>query len=180
MATTKKAKRLPGQKSAVKRRTDIARPFCGGLWTEARMVSFIKSALRGARWPEKYYCIAEAYVEDGINPKTGRRCKLHRCPECQDLFPATGMQADHIEPVVGPEGFTTWDDFIARLYCPREGFVALCKGCHKAKTKEENTLRRELKKENGSTNIPRLPAPGREATRKVFAPSQPDKRQNQS
>ncbi len=165
------AKRLPGQKSTVKRREDIPRPYNGGQWTAARMTSFIKSALRGARWPQKYECIQRAYVSDGINPKTGRKCKLHRCPSCSELFPATGMQADHIEPVIGPEGFVSWDLFISRLYCEGSGFVALCKGCHKAKTKEENATRRQLKIDNQTNEYihpidPKAPAP----TRRVFAP----------
>jgi hypothetical protein len=55
------------------------------------------------------------------------------------------MQADHIIPVVGPEGFQTWDIYIARLFCEADGFAAICKGCHKRITKHEETVRRETK-----------------------------------
>jgi 5-methylcytosine-specific restriction endonuclease McrA len=107
------------------------------------MTSFIKSALRGARWPMKYEAIKRAYEKDGINPRTGRKCKLHRCQHCRELFPQNGVQADHIIPVVGPEGFTTWDEYIERLYCEAEGFQILCKACHAKVTKEEQEERRK-------------------------------------
>jgi 5-methylcytosine-specific restriction endonuclease McrA len=55
------------------------------------------------------------------------------------------MRADHIIPVVGPEGFQDWNTFIARLYVEKEGFQAVCKDCHKAKTKQENQERKRAK-----------------------------------
>jgi len=85
-------------------------------------------------------------VEDGINPKTGRKCKLHCCEECHELFPAKDMQADHIEPIVPLTGFDSWDNVIERLYCEVEHYQALCKECHSKKSKEENRIRRENKK----------------------------------
>ncbi len=124
----------------------VEKPHNGGLWSDARKHSFIMSALRRAAWPVKYAAIKEAYIDDGINPKTGRRCKLHRCDECNDCFPASEMQADHIEPVIPLEGFDSWDGVIGRMFCEVEGYQALCKACHKVKTQEENRIRRENKK----------------------------------
>jgi 5-methylcytosine-specific restriction endonuclease McrA len=135
--------RRQAAKKTIKRRADIARPFNGGEWTAARMTSFIKSALRGARWPQKYKAVATAYEKNGINPKTGRKCKLHRCAICRDLFPQNGVHADHIVPVVGPEGFVSWDRFIQRLFVDAEGFRVLCKECHGKVTKEEQEERRK-------------------------------------
>jgi hypothetical protein len=103
-------------------------------WTDARKRSFIVSALRSARWPPKYECINQSYVADGVNPRTGRKCKLHRCSHCQETFPKGHIQADHVEPVVGPQGFQSWDVYIERMFCPTSGFQALCKGCHGDKT----------------------------------------------
>lgn len=135
----RKAKKIP------KKRLDIPRPRNGGEWTEARFNSFIKSALRGARWPQKYVCVRNAYVKDGLNPKTGRKCKLHQCPQCDNLFPQNQMVADHIEAVVGPEGFTNWDDYIRRLFCEADGFQAICKDCHNRITNHEKQTRKNLK-----------------------------------
>jgi hypothetical protein len=73
-----------------------AKPHNGGQWTEARKTAFIKSALRGARWPVKYAVIR-------------------------------------------------WNTFIARLYVEKDGFQAICKDCHKTKTKQENQERKRVK-----------------------------------
>ncbi len=131
-------------KKKATRKTSVPRPRNGGQWTEARYNSFIKSALRGARWPAKYECIKRAFVENGINPETGKKCKLCRCEGCKKLFKQGDLRADHILPVVGPEGFQTWDIFISRLYCEADGFQALCSTCHDAKTAEENGARRNF------------------------------------
>lgn len=117
-----------------------------GQWTEARYHSFVMSALRRAQWPPKYVSIAKAYVRDGINPKTGKPCKLHKCPQCSRLYPKGQMQADHINPVVPLSGFDSWDGVIARLYCEDSGFQPICKSCHKDKSKLENQQRRINKK----------------------------------
>jgi len=58
------------------------------------------SALRRAQWPVKYEAIRSAFVRDGVNPATGRKCKLHKCSDCGELFPAKDMRADHIDPIV--------------------------------------------------------------------------------
>lgn len=122
------------------------KPFNGGQWTVARKRSFIMSALRRAQWPVKYSCLRSAFVRDGVNPKTGRKCKLHECEECHELFPAKDMRADHITPIVPVTGFDTWDSTIERLFCEAEGLQALCVDCHAVKTKAENEERRENKK----------------------------------
>lgn len=59
------------------------------------------------------------------------------------------MQVDHIKPVVDPKkGFTTWDDFIDRLYCESKNLQAICKGCHTIKTKQEREVRNATRKDN--------------------------------
>lgn len=130
--------------------------YNGGQWTEARMRSFVMSALRKARWPVKYAAIKTAYVENGVNPATGRKCKLHRCVKCGGLFPANVMQADHIEPVVpldGEWGDTTrylgynWNELIPRLFGELSNFQVLCKPCHKEKSGQEKAVRAEFKRE---------------------------------
>ena len=89
----------------------VEKPYNGGQWTEARKKSFIISALRKARWPVKYQVLKDAYVIDGINPKTGRKCKLYRCAMCRGLFVQKEMAVDHILPIVDPEvGFVDWNN----------------------------------------------------------------------
>lgn len=110
-------------------------------WTKARIHSFIVSGLRAAsrRWPPKYETLAEAAVGIKTNVKTGRLAKHYKCAHCKGEFPGSEIDIDHTIPVVDPAtGFTTWDSFINRLFCPKENFAALCKPCHKIKTKMEN------------------------------------------
>jgi 5-methylcytosine-specific restriction endonuclease McrA len=120
-----------------------------GQWTDARYHSFVMSALRRAQWPPKYASIARAYVRDGVNPKTGKPCKLHRCPQCSQLYPKGQMQADHINPVVPLSGFDSWDGVISRLYCEADNFQPICKSCHKIKSKQENKQRKENRIKHG-------------------------------
>lgn len=127
----------------------IEKPFNGGKWSSARMRSFIISAIRSAssRWGPKFECIRAAYVGDGINPATGRKCKLHRCSHCRELFPQNKVQADHIEPIVDPEvGFVSWDEYIKRCFREVEGYQVLCRQCHSIKTSGENLIARERKR----------------------------------
>jgi len=111
------------------------------------------SALRGAKWPPKYQALKNAYVKTGVNPTTGRMCKLHKCKQCGNLFPQKDMAVDHIEPVVPIDGFDcegflgyNWDQVLRRLYVETEGLQALCKPCHKLKSSDERKLRQINKK----------------------------------
>jgi hypothetical protein len=126
-----------------KKQRMIDKPYNGGQWTAARYRSFVMSALRGARWPQKYGCINAAFVRWDVVGK--RRVKLHRCTSCGKLYPRNQMQADHIQPVVPVTGFDSWDKVIARLYCEADGFQAVCKPCHRTKTLDENKERRANK-----------------------------------
>lgn len=127
------------------------KPFNGGQWTQARMKSFVMSALRRAKWPVKYRAIGMAYEGKGKNPATGRVCKLHRCQSCSEVYPAGEMQADHIEPVVpvdGQWGKTTswlgvnWNELLPRLWCELDNYQAICHDCHTVKTQAETEQRR--------------------------------------
>jgi 5-methylcytosine-specific restriction endonuclease McrA len=179
MAATKKAKRLPGQKSAVKRRTDIARPFCGGLWSEARMRGFAMSALRRAQWPPRFNVIDRAFTGYGINPATGRKCKLHKCEECGVEYPKGKMKADHDEPVIPIEhdwaadednflGYN-FNEVMRRLWIEAEaGWNVICESCHNSKSAEEKAQRAAHKK--NEPKIEREYPASKPRPRKVFAP----------
>lgn len=123
-------------------------------WTEARYRTFVVSALRAAlrRWPPKYKVLKAAAVERKINALTGKMAMHYKCAACEEHFPATGVQVDHIKPVVDPKkGFVSWDVYIERIYCDAKGLQVLCKPCHASKTKAERnarvtTRRKETKK----------------------------------
>lgn len=122
--------------------------YNSGQWTESRYNSFVKSALRSAsvRWPPRYTALNDAFVEKTINPATGRLAKLYQCAHCRKLFPQSGMEVNHKNPVIPLEGFDSWDGVVARMFCEKEGLEVLCKTCHKSVTQEENRQRKEHKK----------------------------------
>lgn len=126
----------------------MSRKYNNGDWTQARYNSFVKSALRSAsvRWPPRFTVLNEAFVKKDINPSTGRLAKLYRCNKCNDLFPASQIDINHIHPVIPVTGFDSWDGVIERMFCEKPGLEALCKSCHKIVTKEENSERKEFKK----------------------------------
>jgi len=120
------------------------RPHNGGQWTAARYRSFIVGLLRQGhlRWGPKYTALKRAYVGPGINPETGRRCKLHRCEMCMATFPLNAMRVDHINPVVDPvRGFQGWDEYISRMFQESDGYRAICSPCHDKITARDNRIR---------------------------------------
>lgn len=109
-------------------------------WTEGRVKAFIIATLRSGarRWPPKYETLQDAFVEKKINLKSKREAKHYKCNSCSNLFIGSDVQVDHIDPVVSPtEGFTTWDNYIERLFCKKENLQVLCLTCHKQKSKLE-------------------------------------------
>src|ERR1051326_8604027 len=58
------------------------------------------------------------------------------------------LYADHIEAVINPKtGFRGWDEYYNRMFNGK--LQALCRDCHKAKTKKENAERRKTRVETG-------------------------------
>lgn len=108
-------------------------------WSPARKKAFIISVLRGGsrRYPPKYETLNEAKTEKKINTASGRVAQHFMCNQCKKDFPQKLVEVDHIQPVVGISGFTTWDNFIQGLYCDRNNLQVLCKTCHAIKTKKE-------------------------------------------
>ena len=113
-----------------------------GKWTEARYRQFIRSALRSAfrKWGPKFEVLKAAATERRVNPKSGKLAMHYKCAACTKELPLKEVQVDHIKPIV-PTAFTTWDDFINRLYCEKRGLQVLCKGCHKIKSANERAKR---------------------------------------
>lgn len=123
---------------------------CNGNWTEARFKSFITSILRSGsrKWAPKSTVKKKAWV------KRGR----YKCASCNKTVGVTkvingkrvqNVFVDHIEPVVDPSvGFTSWDDYINRLFCEEDNLQVLCKACHDKKSYKEKLIAKE-RKQNG-------------------------------
>lgn len=100
--------------------------------------TFIKGLLRRGsfHWRARNEALVAARVERG----------KYLCADCKELFGPKEVALDHIVPVVDPKvGFTTWDDYINRLFCETDGFQILCHSCHDAKTQIEDVMREHFK-----------------------------------
>ena len=125
----------------------VEKPFNSGQWTQARMHSFVMSALRRAQWPPKYAALKAASVGKRRNPASGRMANHFKCAKCGEAKPQKEMAVDHIIPVIPVTGFDSWNEVIKRLFVEVKDFQVLCKKpCHQEKTKEENAQRRANKK----------------------------------
>ena len=112
-------------------------------WTPARWHAFVVSVLRAGtrKYPPKYETLNEAKTEKKKNELTGRIAQHFKCAKCKQDFPAKGVQVDHKKPVVGKDGFTTWDSFINNLFCGKDNLQVLCTECHNIKSKKERAAR---------------------------------------
>ena len=82
---------------------------------------------------ERKAALAEARQED-----------KYRCAMCKNLFRFNEIAVDHIDPVVDPiAGFTSWDNYISRLFCVQGNLAVLCHFDHAIKTKREDLIRRQ-------------------------------------
>lgn len=67
---------------------------------------------------------------------------VYKCEGCGERCAAKDMRCDHVEPVVPISGFTTWGDYIARMFdVIPDGIQHLCKSCHDFKTEQEREAR---------------------------------------
>lgn len=73
-----------------------------------------------------------------------------KCDQCGELVNTTNYNIDHIEPVI-EIGKTiddyTLDEFLERLDCELSNLQILCKPDHCAKSKQENELRKQARKQ---------------------------------
>lgn len=123
---------------------DTKNPRNNGRWTEGRYRSFLTSILRSGsrKWGPIHSTKSNARVSRG----------KYKCAGCKKTVGASkvingkrqpNVFVDHINPVVDPKtGFTTWDDFIERLYCEEDNLQVLCRDCHDKKTAKEKQQRK--------------------------------------
>lgn len=75
--------------------------------------------------------------QDASRPRVKTWCF---CSACNRHWAKSEMEVDHIDPVV-PSHLTledmSWDDVVDRIWCPESNLKAICKACHKLKTKRE-------------------------------------------
>lgn len=117
----------------------------------AKLTSWLIPKLRQASryWPEKSAAraLARRKVEVGTFQNGNVKHKtVYECAECTrqgltELHEEQNTQMDHINPVVGVNGFTNWDNYILGLFCDRSNYECLCIPHHAEKTAKENQNR---------------------------------------
>lgn len=127
---------------------------------DRRFQEKIKRALRKLSWSWKPYINAKnaakvdkATFECASCAKycyTGKSQKnftsIKNSYKMKDVEMVGTVYVDHIEPVEDPvKGWSSWDNYMERLYCPESNLQVLCKECHDAKTNEERKLREQAK-----------------------------------
>lgn len=101
--------------------------------------TFVIGKLRQAtlQWPGRTAALGRARVKRGN----------YKCERCNvQGFKRDDVELDHIKPVIGAKGFTSWDEVIPRMFPGPEGLQVLCIACHKAKTNDETTRRAGAKR----------------------------------
>lgn len=106
---------------------------------DRRFRTYLMSVLRKASrfWNPARECLKNARLHRGI----------YKCAICESQVGPKEIKIDHINPVIPVEGFESWDQVVDRLFCELEGYQAICKTCHDAKTLAENELRKVCRKE---------------------------------
>lgn len=115
-------------------------------WTEARRRGFIISLLRKgfSRFPAKYEALKKAFVGRKPNKATGRLAAHYKCAKCKKEFVKIDVEVDHIVTVVDVDkGFTSYDEYVDRLFCFPDNLQVLCKPCHRKKTLAETKKRKK-------------------------------------
>jgi 5-methylcytosine-specific restriction endonuclease McrA len=113
--------------------------------------ALLKGAIRRvfSRSELRRKALDRALVKDYHDPSRKRVTRWGKCSICSKLEPAYLLEVDHLEPVQ-PLGVTleemAWDTVIDNVWCDENKLQAVCKPCHKAKSKQENKERRRIKK----------------------------------
>ena len=96
-------------------------------------------------WPAKNEALnrAKEKVQIGFYKNGNPEYKvMYKCYICQQVHPRENTQVDHVIPVIAIEGFNDWNEYIDSLFCSVDNLKAVCKQCHKQKSKEEAAKRK--------------------------------------
>lgn len=111
----------------------------------------IKGALRRvfSRSDLRRQALAASLIQH-IDPKRPRVTKWSLCPICKVKTPAYLMEIDHKSPVIRiTEASADLDanTLVDRIWCEPDNLMAICKSCHKVKSKLESRERTKHKRE---------------------------------
>ena len=105
-----------------------------GTWTEAMLMSRIRSALRRI-W--SYYKPRTEAKNRARKSVKGKKHKYEfQCSSCKKWFKSREVEVNHTVPAGSLKSFSDLPDFCNRLFCESpDGYSVMCKPCHKLETK---------------------------------------------
>lgn len=85
---------------------------------------------------------------------------FYKCADCQELYKATEVAVDHLEPVGAtpewpPETEGDWERWMLKVYCDATNLQCLCRTCHSRKTKGEQQDAALQRRRDGPTSAKR-------------------------
>lgn len=108
----------------------VARTRNGGKFTEAAFWQFIRAALRNKTrfWHPRLKCLQDARRP---SQSSNKRLKWEfQCFKCLKWFPQKEVEVHHTIEAGSLKSFEDLPGFVERLFA-EEGWVCVCKGCHK-------------------------------------------------
>ena len=133
---------MPRKKPANPR---VPRTRNGGTWTQAMLMSRIRSALRRIWMYYKPRVAAKKLAERTVK---GKRHKYeYKCEKCKKWWKSKEVEVNHRIPAGSLRNFQDRPGFCERLFCEEpEGYAVMCKRSHKLETAKQ----REEKKNGRS------------------------------
>lgn len=112
------------------------------IWkTKAEFFKYIRGTLR---WQWKRYPLKLEYKNSQVipnfegsgitNPKVK---KVGKCAICQNWFPQSALETDHIKPCGSIRDWETAGIFLHNMFCDKANLRLLCQGCHSIVTYSE-------------------------------------------
>lgn len=110
---------------------------------DKKLKNWVINLLRNAsfKWKPRGAAEKKFRVPNGLF-KNGNQKFGYLCNKCKNVFMKKDTVLDHIEPVVPMDGFSSFDDFIERLFCDEANFQVMCIKCHDEKSAAETQERK--------------------------------------
>jgi 5-methylcytosine-specific restriction endonuclease McrA len=110
-----------------------------GTMTESAFWSFIRSSLRQkSRWWKPITQAKDAAKRKYKGPNKRQKWE-YLCNVCNNYFPNTEINVDHIIPAGTLRSAQDLPGFVERLFCEVDNLQVLCNVCHNKKTQDEKS-----------------------------------------
>ena len=112
----------------------VNKPHCGGRWSAARYLTFIKNGIRRLtlKWAPRSDAKKAARRQYMGDDKRTKWC--YQCAICKQYFKDKDIELDHNIPLGRLNGLEDLPRYISIALSEIDNWQVLCKPCHLAKT----------------------------------------------